>query len=222
MRPSRLRASIGLRKSLRRKPAAWTPYVITSRVDGIDADVPRPQLGGERCCGRIHCSLRGIPHAARELETDIDDAPAGGIEMLRGRLRGQDQAEDMGVQMPPKCSSLRALKRPKLVDSRISHQDVDPAEPIFRLGKTAARHRFSGHIRLDRDRLATILFVISVTSRSPSSLWDASLTTTDAPSTARYWAIALQSPRSRPSPWLPCLKPPHSCDSLIPCFDNYP
>ncbi len=76
--------------------------MITSRVDGIDADVPRPQLGGERCCGRIHCSLRGIPHAARELETDIDDAPAGGIEMLRGRLRGQDQAEDMGVQMPPK------------------------------------------------------------------------------------------------------------------------
>jgi hypothetical protein len=47
--------------------------------------------------------------------------------------------------------------------------------------------------------LATILCVISVTSRSPSSLWDASLTTTDAPSTARYWAIALQSPRSRPS-----------------------
>ena len=76
--------------------------------------------------------------------------------MLERLLRGEDQAEDVEVELLVEVLGRHLLERGELVDARVVDQDVEPAERLLRLGEQAEDVGGIGHVRLHGDRLAPL------------------------------------------------------------------
>ena len=114
-------------------------------VDRVDADLARAQLLGQRPRDGIDGGLRGaVDRRVRRRQragdrADVDDAAAGGAEVLHRLLRGEEQPEDVQVELLVEVLLGDAFERGELVDAGVVHQDVEPAERLLRLGRTGAR-----------------------------------------------------------------------------------
>jgi len=91
---------------------------------------------------------RGGHHRA-----DVDDAAALRAEVLDCLLRTEDQAQDVQVELLVEVLRGDGFDRCELVDARVVHQDVEPAERRLRLREQAADVRLLREVRLHRDRL---------------------------------------------------------------------
>src|SRR5438132_1344191 len=81
-------------------------------VDGIDADFSRSEFLRQSARDRIHCALRRVVnHRSRGSQragkrTDVNDASAIRIEVLKCFLSGKKHSENVGVKLPMKFSSV--------------------------------------------------------------------------------------------------------------------
>src|SRR6266478_7773867 len=111
-------------------PGARALGVDHARVDGVDPDLLRPQLAGEDARNPVDGGLgAGVHRAVRRRDAadrraDVDDAAAF-AQVLRGRLRGEEQAQYVDVEQPVKRLLSDGGERRELVDAGVVHQDVE-------------------------------------------------------------------------------------------------
>ena len=77
--------------------------------------------------------------------------------MLYCLLRGQNQTEDIGIELPMKLILRHRFERFELIYAGVINQNVELAECFLRLGKQALDVFFLRNIALDRDCLSAAL-----------------------------------------------------------------
>ena len=82
--------------------------------------------------------------------------PPAGIEVLRGFLRDQQQAEHIEIEMLVEMFGRDALQRRELVDARIVDENVDRAERLDGLGDHFFHMPGVGQIAMDGDGFAAL------------------------------------------------------------------
>src|SRR5258708_4849796 len=112
-------------------------------IDGVDTNLARPELLGQRpryCIDRPFGAAvnRGIGKRERTgNRTDIDDASACGTEQLQRRLRRADEAENIQVELLSEMLLRDVLERREFIDASVVHEDIEPAEGLLGLGEQA-------------------------------------------------------------------------------------
>src|SRR5437899_1277660 len=95
----------------------------------------------ERPCNRIDRAFRCIVnHRGRRSQragkrTDVDDAPAIGVEMLERFLSGEKHPENICVEKSVKLSLGDFFKRHKFVNAGVVDENVDLAEGFLRFSE---------------------------------------------------------------------------------------
>jgi len=130
---------------------------------GVDANFARAKFFRENFRGGLDGCLRSAVH--RRIwrrndggeRTDVDDASALRPKMFGCFLRGEEQAEDVEIEVFVKVVGGNALDRGKLVDSGIVDKNIEPAEGFLGFGEEAYDVGFLGNVGLNRDGFAPLL-----------------------------------------------------------------
>jgi hypothetical protein len=102
--------------------------------------------------GRVDRGGRDIDGGRRR--ADVDDAAAVGAEALGRFLGGQQQAQDVDVELAVEVLLGDVFQRRELVDAGVVDQDVHAAERLLGLVEQTGDVGALGHVALDGDGLA--------------------------------------------------------------------
>ncbi len=132
-------------------------------IDGVDADLARPKLLPERPRDSVHGALcRIVNHCGRRSErtgkrTDVDDAPAVGIEVLECFLSGEKHAKNVHIEHSVKLLLRYFFERDEFINAGVVDQDIDFSEGFLRFSEEPVDFCLLRDIAPNRDRFPSAL-----------------------------------------------------------------
>ena len=161
MRPRGVVASTCLRKSLLGETYGVKAFGLDhTGVDGVDADLFWSEFAGEGDGDGVYGSLGGAVdgcggdgHLADD-RADVDDGSAVGADELDGFLGGEEEAEDVEVELLVEVLGCDGSDGLEVVDAGVVDEDVDLAVGLFGLGEELLDVFELGDVALDGDGLA--------------------------------------------------------------------
>ena len=133
-----------------------------SGIDRVYPDLLWSKLLGEHVGYGIDCTLRrrvdgGCGWVQRAgSRADIDHATALGAEVLRGFLRSQEEAENVGVELAVELFLGDLVERGELIDASVVDQYIQLSECFLRLGENTLHISGFGNIALDGNSLTAV------------------------------------------------------------------
>ena len=111
------------------------------RIDGVDADLSWTELLRQRSRNRVDGAFRGVVnHGSRRGQgagqrTDVDDAPAVGVETLECFLSNKKHPEHICIKHFVKLLLGDVFEWHPFVHARVVDQNVDLAKGLLSLSK---------------------------------------------------------------------------------------
>ena len=135
-------------------------YASSARSNGVDPNLPRPQLPRKDARDRIQRALgRRVDQRVRRRigardRADVDNAPALRLESLYRFLNRQNRPENVRVELPMEFILRNGLERLEFEYAGVVHEHVDRPESFLCLVEQLLHIDCLRYVAFDRDGLA--------------------------------------------------------------------